>query len=481
MQPVVPVPSPVQHPANRRLSAARQARGWTQKEVAERIGATELSVSRWERGTHAPSPFYRFRLCALFGLSEADLGIGPQDVAAAGETQAPAGVWDPSIPLPPVGRHALVGRALLLARLKAQVLAAAPLARCGVHGLPGVGKTALAVALAHDRAVQAHFSGGILWAGLGPQPNVPMHLARWAGLLGVSLPEHARGRGEGAWGEALRAAIGRKRVLLVLDDAWSIEAALQATVGGPQSAYLLTTRLASLAAQFAAEEAVAVPELDEADSLALLGQLAPAVVATEPEEARRLALAVGGLPLAISLLGSELERYARSGPARRLRAALERFHHAEERLRLSVPLGLLESPTALAPGASLSLQASIALSDEQLDPGAQLALRSLSVFASRPNGFSEEAALAVTGTSADTLDRLVDSGLLEAGAQGRYSLHPTIADYARENLENTQAPRRFVEFFAAVAKTYAQDFEVLEPESHNLFTALEIAFNKRLT
>ena len=36
------------------LVSLRKARGWTQKEVAKRIGVTEQAVSKWERGLGFP-------------------------------------------------------------------------------------------------------------------------------------------------------------------------------------------------------------------------------------------------------------------------------------------------------------------------------------------------------------------------------------------------------------------------------------------
>ena len=46
------------------------------------------------------------------------------------------------------------------------------LALSALGGLPGVGKTALAAAIATDPDVQAHFADGILWAGLGKSPDL---------------------------------------------------------------------------------------------------------------------------------------------------------------------------------------------------------------------------------------------------------------------------------------------------------------------
>src|SRR5689334_17118048 len=48
------------------------------------------------------------------------------------------------------------------------------------EGMPGAGKTTLAVAIAHDRRILEHFTDGVLWAGLGIQPDVLSSLAAWA-------------------------------------------------------------------------------------------------------------------------------------------------------------------------------------------------------------------------------------------------------------------------------------------------------------
>ncbi len=57
------------------LMQARLSRGWTQQQLADLIGTTPQTVSRWERGTATPGPYHRGKLSALFGLSLAELGF----------------------------------------------------------------------------------------------------------------------------------------------------------------------------------------------------------------------------------------------------------------------------------------------------------------------------------------------------------------------------------------------------------------------
>ena len=58
-----------------------------------------------------------------------------------------------------------------------------------IEDVPGVGKTALALALAHDREVLGHFCDGVLWAGLGRESNVFSFLGAWGVALGIPQPE----------------------------------------------------------------------------------------------------------------------------------------------------------------------------------------------------------------------------------------------------------------------------------------------------
>lgn len=47
----------------------RRARGWSQEELAERIGVTRQAVSRWESGAAKPDTDKVIAFCDLFGVS----------------------------------------------------------------------------------------------------------------------------------------------------------------------------------------------------------------------------------------------------------------------------------------------------------------------------------------------------------------------------------------------------------------------------
>lgn len=57
------------------LRSARESHGWTQDELAEKIGTTGVTISRWESGVTFPSRYFRKRLSTLYGKSIQELGL----------------------------------------------------------------------------------------------------------------------------------------------------------------------------------------------------------------------------------------------------------------------------------------------------------------------------------------------------------------------------------------------------------------------
>jgi tetratricopeptide (TPR) repeat protein len=269
-------------------------------------------------------------------------------------------------------------------------------------------------------------------------------------------------------------------MLLVIDDVWRIEDALAFKVGGSYCAYLVTTRFPNISLQFASEGATVVRELSENEGVELLSRLAPQVVQNDPKIAHILVQSVGALPLALTIIGHYLRTQSHSGQSRRLRAAIERLQNVEERLRLSEPLALLERSPNLSQETPLSLQAVIEVGDHYLDEQAKSTLRALSIFPAKPNSFSEEAALAVSGASVEALDTLTDVGFLEGSGPDRYTLHQTIADYARSHLSDVNVYQRMAEYFVCYVEAHQNDYKSLEQEINNIFAALVIAFKQGL-
>ena len=62
---------------NELLRKARVQLHLTQKELAEEIGVTHITVNRWEKGKVTPIPYYRQKLCDFFQMDAESLGLPP--------------------------------------------------------------------------------------------------------------------------------------------------------------------------------------------------------------------------------------------------------------------------------------------------------------------------------------------------------------------------------------------------------------------
>jgi transcriptional regulator with XRE-family HTH domain len=482
---------------NYHLKRERELLGWSQARLAQEIGTDPPTVSRWERGISTPTPYFREKLCTLFGTNASALGLLtdtnvkkngdqtpqandlPRDSEKTAITQPVSSprIFDLATPsLPAILR--LVGRDHLLQHIKARLFHAQQENLLVFSGLPGVGKTALATILAHDHEIQEHFPDGILWAGLGPEPNVDSLLGRWGNLLG--LPVSARPNLE-EYAHAIHEAIGTRRMLLIIDDAWDIQDALNLKVGGPHCAHLVTTRMPRVALHFLPGEIVPIPELDEQASLSLLAAYVPDLLNADAQTAQHLITTVGGLPLALTLIGKYLRIHAWSGHPRRLEDAIRHVSETQQRLYMSEPRALIDTHPSLSRGTPLSLHSIIAVSEQHIEERGQKALHELALFPPKPNSFSEEAALAVSQVPAQILDDLSDAGLLECPEPGRYMLHCTIADYARMKIEDAEAIQRFVTYMVRYVEENRDDYNLLEQESRNILKALDEAFTHQIT
>jgi len=149
---------------NHLLRRARELQGWSQGYVAERIEAPSASyISRWERGIIVPSPYYREKLCKLFGKNAVELGL-LYEVTNATTTAEQHTVLTKEEAATSIASHTTLwnvphrrnpfftGREDILAHLRGflvpenQETALQPLALCGLTGL---GKTQIAIEYAY--------------------------------------------------------------------------------------------------------------------------------------------------------------------------------------------------------------------------------------------------------------------------------------------------------------------------------------------
>lgn len=149
---------------------------------------------------------------------------------------------------PPLPAH-FVPRTEVSDALRTHLLAGKPAARgtlviSAVHGLGGIGKTTIVAKLAHEPDLQARFSGGILWATLGQEPDILSCLHEWIQALGDHDFHPTIVDGAAAH---LRTLLHDRACLLIVDDAWQASHIRPFLVGGQHCQMLVTTRDATLA------------------------------------------------------------------------------------------------------------------------------------------------------------------------------------------------------------------------------------------
>ncbi|GAB2979744.1 AfsR/SARP family transcriptional regulator [Saccharothrix stipae] len=304
-----------------------------------------------------------------------------------------------------------------------------------VTGRAGIGKTTLAVHVAHR--LRESFPDGQLYVDLhgvdgdprtGDDPVAPADphdvLARFLTALGLDGRALPTGLEERA--ESLRSLLARRRVLVVLDNAADERQVRPLLPGTPSCAVLVTSRrrLTGLAATW-----VTMDQLSPDAALELLGRLVdPRRLAAEPVAAKAIVARCDHLPLAVRIAGARL--------ANRPQWTLARLAD-----RLDGAAGRLDE---LATG-DLAVRTSLAASYTALEPGARRAFRVLGVLDAPDFAAWVPAALLDTdpAEAEARLDALVDAQLVVctgAGPDGRlrYRLHDLVRLFARERAESEE-------------------------------------------
>lgn len=178
--------------------------------------------------------------------------------------------------------------------LKAQLLDARGDAVAGItaalKGAGGYGKTTLAKALARDSDIQDAYFDGTLWAELGEKPE--RLLAILSDLIALLTGERLGLETIAAAATKLGEALGDRRILMIVDDAWREQDLKPFLQGGPNCVRLVTTRIDSILPQKALRQPVDAMQAGEALSLLSAG-LPTDDVARERASLGRLAARLG--------------------------------------------------------------------------------------------------------------------------------------------------------------------------------------------
>jgi tetratricopeptide (TPR) repeat protein len=283
--------------------------------------------------------------------------------------------------------------------------------------IPGTGKTAFAVHVAHRLAGQ--FPGGQIFLPLhghtpGQYPVDPgdalVSLLLAAGVAPAQIPPGLEAR-MALW----RDRLAGRQLLLVLDDAVGSEQVLPLLPGSGPSLVLVTSRRHLSALDDAA--AISLDTLPAGEAASLLVRLAgrPGLGAGDPG-VREIARLCGFLPLAIGMVARQLRHHPAWSAARRA-ADL-----AAERDRLE-----------LMATENLSVAAAFDLSYADLGPDRQRLFRRLGLHQGAEVDAYAAAALDGADLSAARrgLEALYDQYLLTEPAPGRYRMHDLIREHAR--------------------------------------------------
>jgi hypothetical protein len=300
-----------------------------------------------------------------------------------------------------------------------------------IRGWPGVGKTTIAAALAHEPDIAAAFPDGVLWISLGPTPNLLSDLATWGRALGSEELLRARTLEEAS--AQLAALLRNKRMLLIVDDVWETEHAMPFKVGGRGCATLITTRLSSVAQALAptANDIYSLPVLTDDKALALLQALAPTVVAQYPDPCLELVRDLEGLPLALQVAGHLLNVEASYGFE--VTDLLAQLREGARLLEAQAPADRVDLAQETTPTVAVLLQKST----ERLDELTRDCFAYLGAFAPKPATFDLAAMKAVwqIDDPKPIARTLVDRGLLEYVTEmGRYQMHALLVMHAKSLL-----------------------------------------------
>jgi DNA-binding SARP family transcriptional activator len=292
-----------------------------------------------------------------------------------------------------------------------------------ISGTPGVGKTALALHVAHS--IRDEFPDGqfyVQMAGNSRSPREPGdalgELLRALGVDGSAVPDSL---GERAG--LFRSLIAGKKILVTVDDAVAADQVRPLLPGTAGSAVVVTAR--SRLGALAGARLLHLDPLPEEDAAEMLRRIVGRErVAADPAATGMLISACGRLPLALRIAAAKLAMRP-SWPVAVVTKAV-----ADERRRLD----------ELAVD-DLAVRASISPSYEALDPRERRAFRCLGLLEATEFAGWVIAALIGEPDASDAAGALVDRSLLmSVGADGtgepRYRLHDLLRVYAVERLED---------------------------------------------
>lgn len=285
-----------------------------------------------------------------------------------------------------------------------------------VAGQPGIGKTALALHVAHE--LRDAFPGGVLYADLRAASGKPARptdvLASFLQTYGVPadvMPSALEDRTG-----LLRSLLSQTRTLLVLDDVRDPSQVAPLLPGPGSSASLMTSRVRLDGLSGVVHVEPDPLTADEATRL-VAAMAGTARTAAEPRAVATLVRVCEGLPLALRMAGARLA----ARPGRSVRWLAD---------RLSDDAGALFDELAIG---SPELRAGLSEVYRGLEPDQARAFHTLALAERDTVSVTEAARVLGIGSrgAEQLLELLVDRYLLAAEGNGRYGFRPLTRAYGR--------------------------------------------------
>ena len=313
---------------------------------------------------------------------------------------------------------------------------------CVVHGVGGVGKTALAVHWAHR--VVDEFPDGQIYLDLhghGPDAALEPSGVIATVLQATGVPTDHQPTESAALTALLRTHLAGRRMLILLDNVRDADQ-VRPLLPGAESMVVVTSRsqLRGLVVRDGARQ-IALSELGDDDASRLLSHsVPPARLAAEPQAARRIIDLCSGLPLALRIVSDRASWH----PEATLTQLADDIIDAKGRL---AGLSSGDDPAS-------DLRAVFSWSYDKLPVETASTFRQLALYPAIEITPDAVAALTTRSTREvrRELDRLVSVHLLEPRGRGRFRLHDLLREYAAELVaddspdSNAAAIRRVVDW-----------------------------------
>lgn len=430
------------------LRELRENVAWTQEHLGQLVHVSGRTIRSWEREGKLPQPPQARALAEAFGLTGIEYVrfIALSGGRDPGEAQAAIPAAMKTLPR---DIDSFTGRGAELGEL-ADAAASAPHSGgvpriCVIHGMPGVGKSKLAIHFAHQVASSypgGQFSVDLCGHSVQRRPVEPKDelsaLLLAAGVPRQEIPDELDQRAK-AW----RHWTAEHKVLLLIDDARDADQVIPLLPGSAGNLVLITTRQWMTALPDATD--VSLEPMPDKDAARLFSTVAsrPGLEPGSPAVTDILDL-FGGLPIVITAMAAQLKQHRTWWPSD-LRTRLGR---SGGRLRMRV-------------SGQDTVRDALDLSYRNLTGELQRLFRYLALHPG-PDIDAYTAAALVSedlATVGDHLDDLFGYHLISELAPGRYKLHDLIRDYAQELVagdsaaDRAAAERRMLGYYLHMART----------------------------